>query len=601
MTDVTRLTISEGNDQFYPTPDDVAGKMLAGVDWDYIETILEPSAGKGDLLRCAIKARYNRVGRHNQKLECDCIETDPYLRQILNYNFSREAHKKTRDRWRELDRTIYSDRSSEEQREMERLRRQIDALDSATVRIVHDDFLSYNGHKRYDLILMNPPFANGDLHLLKALELQKSGGRVVCLLNAETIRNPYTNTRRLLMQMLDKYEAKVTFLDDAFSKAERRANVDVAIVRVEIPYTRPQSTIYDRLEKAAKYENPDYEATDIVMGDYLEQMVQHYNVECAAGVELIREYEAMIPYMQQDIETKAEAVRYNRAILTLTVGTDSNHLQEINVNEYLRRVRLKYWRGLFSSERFTERMTSNLKKMYSETVNKMADYDFTMYNIQQVAIEMNAGLTDGVKETIVGLFDKLTAEHSWYPESKNNVHYFNGWKTNKAHKIGKKSIIPANGMFSSCSWSRETFDVSNAYGVVSDIEKTFNYLDGGLTQNIDLLARLRTAETEGRTRNIECKYFKIDLFKKGTVHIKFTNMELVEKLNIYAARDKKWLPPNYGKAQYSEMDSEESAVVDDFQGEAEYARIMARRDYYLAEPTQKTLSLMPADQEATLS
>lgn len=120
------------------------------------------------------------------------------------------------------------------------------------------------------------------------------------------------------------------------------------------------------------------------------------------------------------------------------------------------------------------------------------------------------------------------------------------------------------------------------------------YLDGGMTQEVDLLARLKTAEAEGRTRNIECKYFKVDLFKKGTTHIKFTNMELVEKFNIYAARNKNWLPPNYGKAQYSDMSAEGQAVVADFQGEAAYAEVMAKRAYYLAEPTREVPALMPA-------
>lgn len=579
---ITALTSTEGKDHFYPTPDALAGKMLAGIDWSYIETILEPSAGKGDLLKCAAKAWY-RDRSHLGRLEADCIEIDPYLRQILKYNFSTEASEEMRNHFRELDQD-YRNRSSSE---YEHLLSQIRMTESVAVRIIHDDFLTYRGQKRYNLILMNPPFANGDLHLLKALELQKGGGQIVCLLNAETINNPFTNTRRLLAQQLGKHQAKITYIENAFANAERRADVDVAIVRVDIPCERPRSTIYDRLEQAAKQEIPLYEATDLVAGDYLDQLVQHYNVECSAGVELIQEYEAMWPYMLSEIEREGKKKPYsNKAILTLTVGTDSNYSQRIDVNDYLRAVRLKHWRGLFSNEQFMGKLTSNLRDQFVETVDKMADYDFTMYNIRQVFVEMNAGLVGGLKETIMALFDKLTAEHSWYPESKNNIHYFNGWKTNKAHKIGKKSIIPTHGMFSGYSWDKGTFNVSTAYKVISDIEKVFNYLDGNMTEEVDLLARLQTAEIEGRTRNIECKYFKIDLFKKGTTHIKFTNMELIEKFNIYAARNRNWLPPNYGKASYAEMATEEKEVVDGFQGADAYAKVLARPEFYLSEPTR---------------
>ena len=75
-------------------------------------------------------------------------------------------------------------------------------------------------------------------------------------------------------------------------------------------------------------------------------------------------------------------------------------------------------------------------------VDKMADYDFTMYNIKSIMVEMNAGMVQGVKETILSLFDKLTVDHAYHLETKNNIHYFNGWKSNKAHKINYKVIIP---------------------------------------------------------------------------------------------------------------------------------------------------------------
>ena len=56
---------------------------------------------------------------------------------------------------------------------------------------------------------MNPPFSNGDKHLLKALQMQEKGGNIVCLLNAETLRNPYTESRKELIRQLDKYDADI--------------------------------------------------------------------------------------------------------------------------------------------------------------------------------------------------------------------------------------------------------------------------------------------------------------------------------------------------------------------------------------------------------
>ena len=74
--------------------------------------------------------------------------------------------------------------------------------------------------------------------------------------------------------------------------------------------------------------------------------------------------------------------------------------------------------------------------------------------------------------------------------------------------------------------------------------------------------------------------------------------ELVDKFNIYYCRKKNWLPPNYGKASYSDMNQEERAVVDGFHGdgtegtgESAYQAVMLRSDYYLAEPKNEVPAL----------
>ena len=50
---------------------------------------------------------------------------------------------------------------------------------------------------------------------------------------------------------------------------------------------------------------------------------------------------------------------------------------------------------------------------------------------------------------------------------------------------------------------------------------------------------------------------------------------------MFAAQNKGWLPPCYGKKHYSEMDEEEKAIISDFQGESAYEKIMTQKDRYL--------------------
>ena len=278
----------------------------------------------------------------------------------------------------------------------------------------------------------------------------------------------------------------------------------------------------------------------------------------------------------------------------------------------MKRVRLKYWRGLLKNKKFVGKLPMKLREEYHSRVEKMADYEFSMFNIQKIYLEMCARMSQGIDQMILELFDQLTVEHSWYPESKKNIHYYNGWKTNKAHMVCDKCILPINLFARDTHYNGAlkkyetwTFDQTKAYRTISDLEKTLDYLSAQPIEDYNLEARLNNCVLPGgRVSNVPLKYFKLDAYKKGTIHIKFNPdaMDIVRRLNIFAARNRGWLPPNYGKTSYSGMTDEEKAVVDSFHGdgtdgsgESEYAAVMARRDYFLAEPAQKVLLLDAPD------
>lgn len=593
---------------FYPTPPDVAEKLLEGIEWDTVQTVLEPSAGKGDLLKAAANRCEVSRWRGEIKLAVDCVEIDPYLRSILQYEFGEQRENELYRRKRELeenrefdrDRHEYKPLTPAQQREMADITAELKTLKRVDAHIIHDDFLTLDTRKGYDLIIMNPPFADGDAHLLKAIEMQKkNGGQIRCILNAETILNPYTKRRQVLKAELDALGAKVRFLDGAFSKAERRTDVSVAIIAVECPAVKCESTIFERLKAAARLEEQEPQnVTDLTVADFMQQIVARFNVEVDAGLELIREYNALMPYILEDIEEKKYG---NYPNLTLCVGSPDRASRGTppKQNEFVKLTRKKYWQALFSNKEFVGRLTSNLREKYMGLVEKMGDYDFTLFNIQQIVTEMNAEMGQGIQETIVALFDKLTEQHSWYPEMQKNIHYYNGWKTNKVHKINSKVIIPTYGMFSDYSWSK-TFEVRQAEATISDIEKVFEYLDGNMSAHVDLHGVLEAACEAGQTKNIRCKFFDVTLYKKGTMHIKFRNQELVDRFNVYCCRKKNWLPPNYGTASYSNLNAEEKAVVDGFNGdgtegsgETAYTDICRRATYYLADPAREMPALMP--------
>ena len=591
---------------FYPTPPALADKLLDGVKWYCIETVLEPSAGKGDLVKAVVRRRNARYG--DRPIDVDCVEIDPYLRSILDYEFGGKRESEILERCKQLSDKDWNPNTRSrgnltpwEAAEKQRLDREYDWLQKLSAPVVHDDFLTFQSRKRYDLIVMNPPFADGDAHLLKAIDLQKRyGGQIRCLLNAETLLNPYTNRRKVLESQLTELGAEVEYIEGGFAQGERPTDVTVALIKISIPQAKEDSGIFRRLREAAHIdEEAAQDVTDMTVTDFMGQIVSRFNVEVDAGLELIREYHNMLPYLLDSFDKEGA---FGFTTLTLCAGDPSKAGGQgsvPSVNKFLGLVRRKYWSALFSNKEFVGKLTSNLREKYMGMVEQMVKYDFTLFNIQKIAAQMNAEMNQGIQDTIVALFDKMTQEHTWYPEMEKNIHYYSGWKTNKAHKIGLKVILPIHGVFSDYHWCRDTFNVREAESIISDIEKVFNYLDGSATAAVDLHGVLQTACEQGQTRNIPCKFFDVTLYKKGTMHIKFRNPELVDRFNIYCCRQKGWLPPSYGKARYSNMQAEEKAVVDSFHGngkdgsgEKAYNMVMARPDYYLSEPTQELPLLM---------
>lgn len=530
------------NKNFYPTPEHLIDKMLSGLAFDSIHSILEPSAGKGNIVD-ALKQEEDRRTRYYIKVvfDIDCIEIDQNLQHILK---------------------------------------------GKNYRVVYNDFLTYDTMKEYDLIIMNPPFDNGCKHLLKAIEMQKrNGGAIVCLLNAETLKNLCSNDRIMLSRQLEEYNASIEFIQDAFMVAERKTNVEVALVKVQLPEVKRRSFIFEGLKKAKYHDEVAYtEEYYLAENDLFKSIVNQYKMEVEAGKRLIREYEALQPFILSEFakdKKTGKTIQQGGCILKLDLSNNrDSYRNTLSINGFIKEVRGKYWKALFENPKFIGQLTGNLQREYYNKIEDLKNYDFSLYNIYELKIDMNKKVVKGVEDTIISLFGELSNKYHYYDEMSKNIHYYNGWKTNKAYIINKKVIIPLNAWDS--IWGR--FTLTGYKGVMEklqDMEKCFNYLDGGLTEAVDLVQSLQFAEEYGETKDIVLKYFTVSFYKKGTCHITFTNGELLKKFNIFGAQHKGWLPPCYGKKSYSDMTTEEKAVVNDFEGEAEYKKVMNNTSYYL--------------------
>jgi len=522
---------------FYPTPESLASRMLDGIQWSYVSTILEPSAGKGDLAdvinrKWKIYRGSNRYYHDaDNGADIDCIEVDQNLRAILK---------------------------------------------DKGYRVVHDDFMTYNTQKKYSLIVMNPPFEYGAKHILKAMQMLHDGGQLIALCNAETLQNPCTNERDLLLRRLTEGNADIEYLQDAFIQAERKTDVVIAMIRFKQPESELSHLILDHLKPAHKYvDMPEEEAQALTKADFVEAILDRYNYEVETAVHLIQETEACQRVLNQPVVSKDTS--YSGSPFELNMGRNT----PASVNEAVMRIRKKYWAALFTAPQFMSQLTSNLRDQMMKRVEELANYEFSKFNILEIMVQMNAQVNDGVEKTIMDLFDDWTRKYHWDDHSTNR-HYFDGWKTNDAFAVNKKVIIP----LSAWSWTG-SFSLSySCFEKLNDIEKVFNYLDGGRTPEKDLREVLDEAEKTRQMKKIESKYFFLTFYQKGTCHLEFKDLNILARFNIFAARGKNWLPPSFGKKKYAEMTPEEQKTAKSFMGSAEkYDKVVQYAHYFLAPVT----------------
>lgn len=520
------------NKDFYPTPDNLIERMISGLKLDSSSEILEPSAGKGNI--CDYVNR--RYSGYNRTVKIDVIEINEDLRSILK---------------------------------------------GKNYRVIHDDFLTFQTNKRYDLIIANFPFSNGDEHLLKALQLiQQNGGKLRCLINAETLKNLYSLSRKILFNLLTEIGAEIEYLEDQFLDAERKTKVGTALIKAEVYKEKQNSIILDSMRKSLSVEYDDSDSSSaLVERDFIKRILVNFDLEQKAGIKLIEEWFALKPHIQSAIKTDDSF--YSSELIKLSVEGGYKTLSSF-VNGYIEGLRRKYWRVLIKNPSFSRRYTSKIIKELDEKLTELGQYDFTKFNITELEKELATKISKGIEDAIMKVFDDFSFQYHWHDYSKN-IHYFNGWKTNKAHKINQKIILPING-FSAYDTEKKRLDDYYIREKFIDIIKIFDYLAEDQT-NVRLLVGNSLDEANSRSdfRAIDFRYFDVTFYKKGTCHIQFKNLELLDKLNIFGSQRKQWLPPFYGKIPYEEMNSEEKRVIDEFQGKDEYKKVMENKEFYLVE------------------
>jgi len=474
------------NKDFYPTPDSLIRKMLTGIKYiGSMDKILEPSAGKGDILDYIVKnefrQRYGNAEKQELSQKFDCIEIEPDLQSVLigkGYN------------------------------------------------VVAEDFLNYKTFTLYDLIIMNPPFSDGAKHLLKAIELQeRNGGQIVCLLNAETLKNAYSNDRKYLLNKLEQHNAKIEYVQNAFMEAERKTGVEVAIINLNIKKDKLDKDLFEEIRFEAVNElEEDYKAFEqrtglVTKEDELKFMVQDYNTQINLLKNIKKAKETFYAFVSSlDAKPKNEI--------------DSDYgLPEFN--KQINTIRKGYWEKVMNIDTFNKYVTQKIKMQIYSLVERQANLEFNLENIYKVKKVLIDTFLSNLEYSAIAVFEEATKYTQ--TEYSKNIWLYNGWKTNKGSRLNKKIILPINF----CSWYENNLDIGgkgSEQDRIKEIEKVLNYFDGFREFKSVFTGDLRNQSTA------DGDYLSIVAYKKGTTHITFNRLDLLDQFNLFVGRKKMWIP-----------------------------------------------------------
>jgi len=176
------------NGDFYPTPSDVAALMLDPLDLRG-KTVLEPSAGSGNLVReCLARGATEVLWCEAERDLCNVLVGIANARPIQGWP---------------------------------------DFLQMQAADVSH-----------IDLIVMNPPFSADEAHILHAWEIAPPGCEIVALCNWNTVEGRYRGLQLQLASLIEAYGSKEC-LGECFADAERPTRVSVGMVRLTKPGIRP--------------------------------------------------------------------------------------------------------------------------------------------------------------------------------------------------------------------------------------------------------------------------------------------------------------------------------------------------------------------------
>jgi hypothetical protein len=414
-------------------------------------------------------------------------------------------------------------------------------LQNKSYRHLGDDFLAYTGDMPISVILMNPPFSNGDAHVLKAWQVLSPDGDLAALVNSETIRNPYTQTRKELARLIEQY-GSVEELGQCFLDSERVTDVEVSLIRLKKPdVNNAFSFDWHNASREKEFDTSKSYQSDVMGRDVIGTMLTQYDCLREQFMNLLRAADGIRHYGAGLLPASEHRDAWRIAQEIINSSSDKKASYAAQYVSFTEEMRQGIWRVVLQKVNIQKFMTNQVRENFTKFSTQQGYMDFTRENVAQL-VGMVLDNTGTILEVAIGtLFDKFTQYH------KENRCHVEGWKTNSRYKTNRKIILPnwvealEYGEFSTDYRNREKY---------ADVDKVMCYLTGSSYEKVTLITDALEAKFRqlgkvgsGTFDNVcHSHFFKIRFFKKGTIHLEFLDEKLWQEFNLRACAGKMWLP-----------------------------------------------------------
>lgn len=413
-------------------------------------------------------------------------------------------------------------------------------------KLVGEDILGYETLTEYDCIIANLLSPNAFNQLTKVAELAEKqickDCQMVCLLESEMIKNLNYDEKQLFQFLMTKYEGEVEFESELG---------EFAIVSLKKLKPSNQNSYLDKMITYSNQSEANEHALIIPDSNNGEYKVEDI-------ISLVKLYQEHVKRLKAACTSLTDLDMFEEYVWDRKNIRSYHGFERLTVNLYdsLEGLRLKYWEKILKTEKFDKVLTSRARQELQKKLNSLGSVEITTENIYTMLVSLSQNQTNIFTEALELFFDNVTSHNM--REFSKNTHYYNGWTTNDAFKINKKIIIPVYGESYYYRWERNGFE-DCTWSVKEQINDTLKILS------------LVTPTPAGEWNQIgdyefENNLLRFKLFKKGTLHIWFKDLQALAKLNYLVGQAKKWLPSeeeieedgkakNFVKKEFPELNS----------------------------------------------